>query len=93
MMGGDDQAGGQSSVGERNLRSGSGPQRCRDAGHDFEGDPCCSQRFHLFTSAAKDERVTALQAHHHAPAVGVGRKQSIDFVLRDAWLAASLPDM
>src|SRR6476646_7674990 len=78
---------------ERNLRICSGTKRCRYAGNDFEVDTGCAQGFNLFTSAAEDQRIATLQAHHLQSQQCVLDEQRVDLALADFLLSETLADV
>ena len=63
------------------------------ARHDFEGDTGLGQSFHLFSAAAEDERIAALQANHGLALSRFGEHQVDDFGLRERVIAAFLADV
>ena len=77
-------------VGQRNAGVGGDAGRRRDAGHDLEIDAVVVQGFDLFTAAAEDVGIAALEPHHALAGPGQAHQQIVDFFLRQRMVAALL---
>ena len=77
-------------MGERNLRVGRSAKGRGDAGNDFKLDAGLAQGFHLFSSAAEDQRVATLEADHLQPQQRILNHQRVNFGLADALLPEAL---
>ena len=64
-----------------------------DARHDFEFDSGRSQLLGLFTAAAEDERVTALEPDDHLASSRFVDEELIDLILRKGVFAGALADV
>src|ERR1035438_3388612 len=90
MAGGEDQVWRAVSAGERAADGCGGSEGCGDSGDNLEGHASSVEGRQLFGSAAKDERVAALETHNAATSAGVADHQGVDLVLRNALAAAAL---
>ena len=80
-------------VGQRDTGVASATGRCGDARYDLEGHALTGQRVDLLPSAAEDEGITALQAHHALSLFGQVREQLVDLLLAHRMLVAFLADI
>ena len=80
-------------VGERNAGIAGSADAGGDARHHPAVDAFAGEGLDLLAAAAEDERVTAFQAHHLAPGLGMGHQQVVDAFLADAVELAPLADV
>ena len=81
MAGDEGHRAGHAAMGEGNITTGGTANGRRDAGHHSKGDLLLAQAERLFTAAAKDVRVAALEADHLFALLGQINQQLIDLLL------------
>ena len=77
---------------QRDLRRGRNAQRRRDAGNDLDLDALGAQRLDLFSAAAEDEGIAALEPHHPLAGAGRSHQPAMDLALRNRMFAPGLAD-
>ncbi len=76
-------------VGQRNTRVGRTAGSGGNTGYNGEGNTCMAQGFQLFTTAAKDKRITAFQTHHAFTLLSFAQQDLVNFFLRYAVVAST----
>ncbi|MNV75007.1 hypothetical protein D3C71_1682670 [compost metagenome] len=80
-------------VGQRRPQAGEGGKACRDTVDDTRGHAMGAQEFHFFAASAKNEGITAFEAHDLLAVLHLLQHQPLDEGLWCALAAAALAHM
>ena len=84
---------GMRTMSQRRAQAGQASQTSGDAVDDLHLNACCAQVLHLFTTTAKDERVTPFEAHNMLALAHFGFHQLFNKSLRRALAATAFADI